>query len=101
MDKAEIKNATKEEIMQEFSKILYKKENFHCSDCSVCSDCSYCSYCFNCFNCSYCFNCFNCSVCSNCSYCSYCFGCFDRSYKILNIQFSKKEYKEIMEKWRN
>ena len=79
----------------------------HCVGCEECSDCSHSRACRSCHACAYCVDCSVCSGgaylvrCTACVDCTYCFGCVGlvrKDFHILNVQYSRTQYFELLEK---
>jgi len=79
----------------------------HCIRCEASSDCSHCRDCRSCHSCAYCIECSSCSGsaylirCTACVDCTYCFGCVGlvrKEFHILNVQYSRTQYFELLAK---
>ena len=92
----------------------------NCMFCSTCEGCFGCTHCTGCIQCNHCSHCVDSKTMHNCAYCvqsenciqsayvflsrnladcTYCFGCVGLSKKdfhILNQQFSRQEYFELV-----
>jgi hypothetical protein len=83
---------------------------YRCTHCRGCQDCSHCSHCQDstgCHGCAYCVKSENCSgsnyltLSQNCADCNYCFGCVGlqrKDFHILNRQYTRQEYFELVRK---
>ncbi len=74
---------------------------YDCTDCISCSNCYECEDCTNCSNCIDCYECERCELCSRCEHCKdcyYCDGLKDKQYCVKNIQLTKEEYDEFINK---
>ena len=67
-----------------------------CKNCAACNDCLYCKYCSNCTFCTCCSWCSYCKGCIDCENCYLCNGLKNKMYYIRNIQFSREEYREVI-----
>ena len=73
----------------------------HCTGCELCSHASHSVDCHHCHNCAYCIRSESCSgstylvLCYSCTDCTYCFGCVGlgkQEFCILNEQYSRDDY---------
>lgn len=79
----------------------------HCNDCTDCSDLTHSSGCRSCHASAYLIDSRFCNASAylvhsvGCSVCNYCFGCVGlnkKDFHILNVQYSRSEYFEILKK---
>lgn len=95
MNKEDILNTNKEELIKYRDSIKINRENKN--NCSNCYDCSNCSYCYNCYYCYDCYNCSYCYECHNLVNALYCKGLkldkkdYDKYY-ICNVEVTKEEF---------
>jgi len=94
----------------EIENSLYIKDSIKCSNCVDCMYIDHCENCYDCVKLSHCFwllhsnKCVNCSessYLSNCTNCHDCFNCIwldNKSYCMNNIQYSKDDYKKLINK---
>ncbi len=91
-----------------YSSDIYFSKN--CIDCSFVTNCENCSNCldslslFSCYNVKNSENLINCEFCNFCKNCNNCFWCIwleNKSYSILNKQYNKNEYEELIEKFKS
>jgi hypothetical protein len=79
----------------------------HCQDCVHCGGCSHCRDCEDCHACSYCVETrassggtylVRCITCADCTYCMGCVGLVKKEFHILNVQYTRTQYFEIVAK---
>ena len=94
-NRRDLKEATYEEIEEAFIQLqLFEKEDDPPRP-NIRAE-----YSSTCISCSDVYACFNCIECENSQQISFCRNQEGAKYKILNIQFTKKEYENILKKWK-